>query len=226
MHARPWVYAAEIGRNREDTASMAIHAYLFSALLLSASPFAPAQTVANRAEAEFQDHWGGYLLSTAFRVDARQPKVILPPATLREGDELWIQPLRLYSDDYLILQRCLDAGCSKTEVVRAWNADGFMGPYPVLSRNVLVKRGGTYMLWMQHVEGQGMNTFGLYERDAPPLVFEPAGMRVDYNQAQLKAAQAHGPELIKKATPEKSMFVVSFESGSIVQMQALRAPTP
>jgi uncharacterized protein YodC (DUF2158 family) len=204
----------------------AIHSCLFSALLLSASPCAWTQAVGNPADAEFQNRWGGYLLSTAFRVDAKRPQVIFPPATLREGDELWIQPLRLYSDDYLVLQRCLDAACSKTEVVRAWNAYGFMGPYPVLSHTVQVKSGGPYMLWMQHVKGQGMNAFGLYERDAPPLVFEPAGMRVDYNQAQLKAARAHGPELIKKAAPEKSMFVVTFESGSIVQMQALRAPPP
>jgi hypothetical protein len=204
----------------------AFHSYLLSALTIGASPFAWTQSVANPADADFQHHWGGYLVSTAFRMDATRPEVILPPATLREGDQLWIRPLRIYSDDYLILQRCLDASCAKTEVVRAWNADGYMGPYPVLGHTVPVKSGGTYMLWMQHVAGQGMGAIGLYERDAPPLVFEPAGMRVEHNQAQLKLALAHGPEPIKKTQLERDSFVVSFDSGSMVQMQALRVPQP
>jgi hypothetical protein len=159
-------------------------------------------------------------------MDAARPEVILPPSSLREGDQLWIRPQRLNSDEYLILQRCLDAACAKTEVVRAWNAYGYMGPYPVLTHTVRVKSGGQYMLWMQHVPGQGLGSFRLYDRDAPPLVFEPAGSRVAYNQTQLKAAQAHGPEEIKRAQPDGSNFVASFEGGSTVLMQALRLPQP
>jgi hypothetical protein len=175
-------------------------------------------------DAEFSGRWGGFLISNAFRVDPNRPQVVLSPATLRDGDRLLIRPQRINADEYLILQRCIDAGCSKTEVVRAWNAYGYMGPYPVLTRTVRVQSGGPYMLWMQHVPGQGVGSFRLYDRDAPPLVFQPVGSRVAYNQMQLKAAQADGPEEIRKADAERSEFVVSFESGSTIRMEALRAP--
>jgi hypothetical protein len=199
---------------------------LLSGLVLCVAPLAWADAPAGAADAEFQGHWGGFLVSNAFRVDPDRPQVVQPPVTLREGDRLQIRPQRINSDEYLILQRCIDAGCSKTEVVRAWNAYGYMGPYPVLTRTVRVQAGGPYILWMQHVPGQGVGSFRLYDRDAPPLVFEPVGSRVAYNRTQLKQAQAHGPEQIKYAQPEKSKFVVTFEGGSTVQMQALRAPQP
>jgi hypothetical protein len=199
---------------------------LMSALLLGAAALAGTESSASPDNTDFKQRWGGLLTSTAFRIEPKRPEVILPPASLQPGDQLWIRPQRLNSDEYLILQRCIDAICSKTEVVRAWNAYGYMGPYPVLTRTVRVQAGGPYMLWMQHVPGQGVGSFRLYDRDAPPLVFEPAGAHVAYNVPQLKAAQAHGPEQIRLAQPEGSKYVASFEEGSTVEMQALRAPRP
>lgn len=175
--------------------------------------------------AEFQGHWGGFLTSNAFHVDVDRPQVILPPASLHDGDRLLIRPQRLNSDEYLILQRCLDADCSRAEVVRAWNAYGYMGPYPVLTRTIPIKSGGPYLLWMQHVPGQGVGSFKLYNRDAPPLVFEPVGLRVAYNLQQLKQAQEHGPEDIKASHVSDASYVVTFDSGSTVRMQALRTPS-
>jgi hypothetical protein len=179
-------------------------------------------SAANPANAEFQGPSGGYLISSAFRIDPDRPGVIRLPASVRAGDLIWIRPMRLNSDEYLILQKCIDADCSKAEVVRAWNAYGYMGPYPVLTNKVRVQPGVRYMLWMQRVPTMGTGSFRLYDRDAPSLVFKPAGSPELFKLADLKAAQEHGPAQIKKAQPERATFVVTFEGGSVVRMQALR----
>jgi len=204
----------------------AMHLCLLPGLLLCATPPAWAAAAANPANADFQGQWGGYLISSAFRIDPDRPGVILPPASVRAGDLFSIRPLRLNSDEYLILQKCINADCSKAQVVRAWNAYGYMGPYPVLTNTVRVQPGVRYMLWMQRVPTKGTGSFRLYERDAPPLVFEPAGSPELFKVTDLKAAQKHGPAQIKKAQPERASFVVTFEGGSVVQMQALRVAHP
>jgi hypothetical protein len=204
----------------------AMHLCLLPGLLLSALLHGWAAAAGNPANAEFQGPWGGYLISSAFRIDPDRPGVILPPASVRAGDLIWIRPLRLNSDEYLILQKCTNADCSDAQVVRAWNAYGYMGPYPVLTNKVRVQRGVRYMLWMQRVPTTGTGSFRLYERDAPSLVFKPAGPPELFKLTDLKAAQEHGPAQIKKAQPERASFVVTFEGGSVVRMQALRVAPP
>jgi hypothetical protein len=179
---------------------------------------------ADTASGDFQGHWGGFLTSNAFQVKTDNPQFVVPPASLREGDRLLIRPQRLNFNEYLILQRCLDTECTKAEVVRAWNAYGYMGPYPVLTRTVDVKAGGQYILWMQHVPSQGVHSYRLYDRDAPPLVFRPVGKLVEYTEKQLSEAQLQGPEAIKSGHALDSVYVVKFASGSTVRMQALRLP--
>jgi len=204
----------------------AIHFCLLSLLLLGETLLASAAGVSSPANADFQDERGGYLISSDFKVDPDRPGVILPPASVRAGDLLRIRPLRVNSDEYLILQRCVDAVCSKAQVVRAWNAYGYMGPYPVLTNKVRVQPGGSYMLWLQRVPTKGTGSFKLYDRDAPPLTFVPAGSHELFAFADLKAAQEHGPAHIKAVQPKRVIFIVTFEGGSVVQMQALRAAQP
>ena len=193
---------------------------LLSVFLLCATRLAASG--ANPAGADFQGQQGGYLTSSDFKVDPDRPGVIVAPASVRAGDLLRIRPLRLNSDEYLILQKCVDADCSKAQVVRAWNAYGYMGPYPVLTNKVRVQSGVRYMLWLQRVPTKGTGSFKLYERDAPPLTFKPAGSPQLFWVANLKAAQEHGPAHIKTAQTEGASFVVTFEGGSVVRMQALR----
>jgi hypothetical protein len=198
--------------------------HLLSLFLLCGT--ASASTTSNPANSDFQRQWGGYLTSSDFRVDPDRPGVILPPAGERVGDLLWIRPMRLNADEYLILQQCVDANCSKAQVVRAWNAYGYMGPYPVLANTVQVQPGVSYMLWLQRVPTKGNGSFHLYERDAPPLTFEPAGSPKLFSVADLKAAREHGPAHIKTAQTERTSFVVTFEGGSVVRMQAKRVAQP
>jgi hypothetical protein len=199
---------------------------LLSAILLCAARLTAAAGASNPANTDFQPQWGGYLISSDFTVDPRRPGVVLPPASVRAGDLLRIRPLRINSDEYLILQKCVDADCSKAQVVRAWNAYGYMGPYPVLTSKVPVQAGGGYLLWLQRVPTAGNGSFKLYDRDAPPLTFAPVGSHALFAFADLKAAREHGPALIKTAKTEGKSFLVTFEGGSVVQMQALRAAPP
>ncbi|MGH8305846.1 MAG: hypothetical protein ACRETG_09570, partial [Steroidobacteraceae bacterium] len=142
-------------------------------LLIAALPCWTAPALA-AAATDPAGRSGGYLVFSDFTVDAEK-HVISPPATARAGDLLQIRPLRLNDDEYLILQKCTSADCTKAEVVRAWNSGGYMGPYPVLSDKIPIKAGAKYMLWMQRVPTRGVENFSLYQRDSPPLVFTPAG---------------------------------------------------
>ena len=193
-----------------------------SGLLLCMTLPALAMALATPTDAGFRSQRGGYRSSNAFSEDPNRRGVIVPPAALRTGDWLLIEPLRINSDEYLILQACVDADCSTAQVVRAWNAYGRMGPYPMLTRKVRVESGVRYMLWLQRVPTKGNGSFKLIERDAPPLVFVPDGAPELMRVADLEAARDHGPSLIKRALAERTSFVVTFDRGSVVRMKALR----
>jgi hypothetical protein len=97
-----------------------------------------------------------------------------------------------------------------------------MGPYPVISDKVPIEPGFKYMLWMQHISTRGGNSFSLYERSSPPLVFTPAGPAQLFASSDMKSAREHGPALITKSALEGSAWVATFEGGSVVRMQLLR----
>jgi hypothetical protein len=166
--------------------------------------------------------YGGSLIFNEFAVDSERHAVISPPTGAQPGDLLWIYPLRLNDDEYLILQKCRPPNCEESQVVRAWNSGGYMGPYPVLSVTVPIEAGWTYILWMQRIAIAGGGTFSLYERDSRPLVFVPAGSHQKFFAADLKSATEQGPSPIVRSAKEASTFVATFKGGSVVRMQMLR----
>ncbi len=169
---------------------------------------------------------GGALTSVAFSVDAERHAVISPPECARDGELLWIHPLRLNPDEYLILQKCASADCSRAEVVRAWNAYGSMGPYPVLTPKIPLERGARYLLWMQQVPVSGNRTFTEVERQGRPLVFTPFGslLELPWARGALAAATARGPTPVERSEQKTSAFVATFQGGSSVWMRAMRRP--
>jgi hypothetical protein len=181
---------------------------------------APPLTAATAAGATGH---GGYLVFNQFTVDADRHSVIVPPPDTRAGDLLWIRPLRLNSDEYLVVQKCSSADCATAEVERAWNAAGIMGWYPILSNKVRIEAGATYMIWMQRIPVKGGRAFSLYERDSPPLVFSPAGPAGLFADANLKEAQGSGPTPVASSSTEGPDFVATFAGGSVVRMEMLRA---
>jgi hypothetical protein len=202
------------------------------AILLSLSGVAPvpgpvAAAAAPEAEgacATFKPGTGGALVSVAFSVDAERHAVISPPQCERGGELLWIRPMRLNPDEYLILQKCVSADCSKAEVVRAWNSYGTMGPYPVLTPKIPLDSGVRYLLWMQRVPVAGNHTFREIEREGRPLVFTPFGslLELPWAREALEKAASRGPTPVERSEQKDSAYVATFQGGSSVWMRAMR----
>jgi hypothetical protein len=171
----------------------------------------------------FATQHGGYQISNEFTVEPQRHSVISPPPGADADDLLWIRPLRLNGDEYLVLQRCNSADCSDAQVLRAWNTFGPMGPLRISSNKVRMEAGAKYMIWMQRISVMGGETFPLFERDSPSLVFAPAGPAKIVAAADLEGARKHGPTQITKTSKERGAFVVTFEGGSVVRMEMLRA---
>jgi hypothetical protein len=171
---------------------------------------------------QFSSQYGGYRVSTDFTVDGKDHTVISLPVGARPGDLLSIRPLRLNSDEYLILQKCKSPDCTEATVVRAWNALGHMHPDSSNSDKIPIKAGARYMLWMQRISTPGSYTFSLYERKSPPLVFTPAGSPETISVSDLTGARKRGPTPIGRSSKEGGVFIAKFEGGSVVRMKLLR----
>lgn len=193
-----------------------------SAAAMAALISAGAAAGAARAGA-FDDHHGGYAISTGFSVGGARHAVISLPPDAQAGDLLGVRPLRLNDDEYLVLQKCAAPDCSRAEIVRAWNSSGAMGPFPVPSDKVAIESQSTYLLWLQRLPTKGSGTFALYEQFGKPLSFVPAGSARLMAGADLQAAAQHGPSRIVKTSRQGSTYVATFEGGSVVRMQLLRA---
>lgn len=191
-------------------------------LLLFGALASWAATTSGAERAPFSQQYGGYLVSTDFSVDAKDHTVISLPVGARPGDLLSIRPLRLNNDEYLILQKCKLPGCTEPQVVRAWNASGHMGPDLVTSNKIPIVRDTTYMLWMQRISTRGGNSFSLYERNSPALVFIPAGSAEAFEASDLAGARKRGPTPIDRSSQESGVFAAKFEGGSVVRMKLLR----
>jgi hypothetical protein len=192
------------------------HLLLFGALATCAT------TASSAEKAPFSYQYGGYWVSTDFTVDSKDHTVISLPIGARPGDLLSIRPLRLNNDEYLILQKCKLPGCTDAQVVRAWNAAGHMGPDPVTSNKIPIARDTIYMLWMQRISTKGGNSFSLYERNSPALVFIPAGSPEIFQASDLAGARKHGPTRIDRSSQGSGVFTAKFEGGSVVRMKMLR----
>lgn len=201
---------------------MSVHSCRWPQLLLLGTLAAWAATTSGAEKTEFSSQYGGYRVSTDFTVDGKDQTVISLPVGVRSGDLLSIHPLRLNSDEYLILQKCETPDCTEATVVRAWNALGYMRPDLINSNKIPLKAGARYMLWMQRISTQGSGSFSLYERNSPPLVFTPAGSPAIFLASDLAGARKHGPTPIDRSSKESGVFLAKFEGGSVVRMKLLR----
>jgi hypothetical protein len=190
----------------------------WSQLLLFGTLAAWAATTSGAEKLKFSSQFGGYGISTDFTVGDRNHGVISLPDGARPGDLLSIRPLRLNSDEYLILQQCTNPDCVEAGVVRVWNVRGPISQ----SGKVAVKAGQKYMLWMQHIPTKGNQYFTLYADNSPPLEFLPLGPPEITDVADLQAARAMGPTPITRSKIDTKVFIATFESGSVVHIQLLR----
>jgi len=191
-------------------------------LLLFGTLAAGVATTSGAERTLFSSQYGGYQVSTDFTVDSKDHAVISLPVGARPGDLLSVRSLRLNNDEYLILQKCSSPVCTETEVVRAWNASGHMGPDPVISNKIPIERDTTYMLWMQRISTKGGGSFSLYERNSPALVFIPAGSPEIFEASDLAGARKRGPTRVDSSSKVSGAFIAKFEGGSVVRMKLLR----
>jgi hypothetical protein len=216
-----------LGHGTDTTKERFMYPYRSSSYLqtlLIGALFSCAATAAS-TETHFAPVYGGYLVSADFNIDAKNHAVISPPTAMLPGDLLRIRPLRLNNDEYLILQKCNLPDCTQSQVVRAWNALGHMGPDLLISNKVPIEAGFTYMLWMQRIPTRGGNSFSLYERNSPPLVFRPAGSPQIFSASDLEGARKRGPMRIDRSSTVGTAFIAKFAGGSVVRMQLLRPKT-
>jgi hypothetical protein len=210
-------------RTKAKERSMSGHcpSYLPRLLLIGLLSSLAASTPA--AENQFAPQFGGYLVSTDFRIDSSNHAVINLPVEARSGDLLSIRPLRLNNDEYLILQKCNSPDCTQARVVRAWNAAGRMGHDFVTSNKIPIESGARYMLWMQRISTQGGGSFSLYTENSPPLALIPQGPPELFEASDLLGAREHGPTRIRKSYVAGTAFITKFDGGSVVRLQLLRA---
>jgi hypothetical protein len=211
--------------NTHRSALLAILVPLVALVALAFRTAAAAAPEVDGACPSFKPGSGGALVSVAFSVDAERHAVISPPRCAARGQELlWIHPVRLNPDEYLILQKCASTDCAKAEVVRAWNNAGTMGPYPVLTPKIPLESGVRYLLWMQRVPVPGNRTFKEIEREGRPLVFTPFGslLELPWAREALEAAAARGPTPVERSEQKDSAYVATFQGGSSVWMRAMR----
>jgi hypothetical protein len=210
-------------RSKAKERSMSAYCLVYLPRLLLIGLLSVFAVATPAAEQEFASQFGGYLISTDFRIDGKSQAVIYLPAEARSGDLLSIRPLRLNNDEYLVLQKCDSPDCTQAQVVRAWNALGRMGHDLLMSNKIPVKTGVSYMLWMQRISTQGGNSFSLYKQNSPPLVLIPEGPPELFEASDLLGARERGPTRIQKSYVAGTAFVTKFEGGSVVRMQLLRA---
>jgi hypothetical protein len=199
------------------------HARLLPELLIIAALSVVSSIAAAVETSSFATETAGYKSSNAFSIDPQNHSVVSPPDDARAGDLLWIHPLRLNADEYLILQTCKSAGCTDAQVVRAWNAYGAMGPLPIVSNKIRMEAGTTYLIWMQRISVKGGGTFPKFQNASAPLTFVPTGSDKLFAAADLEGARQRGPTPIAKSSQEGRSFVATFRGGSVVRMQILRA---
>jgi hypothetical protein len=168
--------------------------------------------------------YGGYQILAQFNV-APEGTVIRLPSDTAPGDLIWIRPLRLNPDEYLVLQKCAATDCSTGEVVRAWNTAGPMGPLGEINNKLPIKAGMRYMIFMQRIPVRGGGVFPQYKLDSPPLVFSPAGPARLFQASDVKASREKGLQRVTHTEIRGSEFVATFDGGSVVRLKVLRTPT-
>jgi hypothetical protein len=190
-------------------------------LSLLASAQTTLSTVTVKAPA-YTSQYGGYLISGDFKVDPRMPFVVFPAQALIEDDILSIQPVHLMDDEYLVLQECATADCSRASLVRVWNASGALGPVQDGENRIWIKHENKYFIWLKRLPEVGSH-FTNFEVISPPLTLIPDDELAASHRPELLAAESADPIPVKTQVHEGSTFVVTYVGGSTVRIRRMRA---
>jgi hypothetical protein len=180
----------------------------------------------------YTSHHGGYLISGDFKVDPRMPFIVFPSQPLVAEDVLSVEPKYLADDDYLVVQECAAADCSRASVVRVWHPGGVATEIQNDPNRILIKHENKYWIWVKRLplaSTMGCNDcndqhfYTSFEPFGPPMVLMPNGELAAYNRAALLAARDQDPVPVKTQTHEGSTFVVTYADGSTVRIRRMHA---
>jgi hypothetical protein len=174
----------------------------------------------------YTSHHGGYLISGDFKVDSRMPTIVFPSQPLVADDVLSVQPVYLADDDYLVVQECASADCSRASLVRAWHPGGVATEIQNDPYRILIKHENKYWIWVKHLPlsaSVGRHFYTRFEPFSPPMVLMPSGELAAYNHEALLAAENEDPVQVKTQAHEGSTFVVTYQDGSIVRIRRMHA---
>lgn len=180
----------------------------------------------------YTSHHGGYLISGDFKVDPRMPSIVFPSQPLVAEDILSVEPKYLADDDYLVVQECASADCSRASLVRVWHPGGEATEIQNDPNRILIKHENKYWIWVKRLplaSTMGCNDcndqhfYTSFEPFGPPMVLMPNGELAAYNRQALLAAREQDPVPVKTQTHEGSTFVVTYADGSTVRIRRMHA---
>ncbi|MFC3651233.1 hypothetical protein ACFONN_06745 [Dyella humi] len=180
----------------------------------------------------YTSHHGGYLISGDFKVDPRIPSIVFPSQPLVAEDVLSVEPVYLAGDDYLVVQECASADCSRASVVRVWHPGGVATEIQNDANRILIKHENKYWIWVKRLplastmgcdDCNDQHFYTSFEPFSPPMVLMPSGELAAYNREALLAARTEAPVPVKEQSHEGSTFVVTYEDGSTVRIRRMHA---
>ncbi len=196
--------------------------------LMLVSALLQAQTTLPKVDVTappWQERHGGYLISSNFKVDTHMSAVIYPARPFHKGDILSVRLNQMKDDEYFILQECISNPCVKARILRAWNAYGALGRVPAHAEDrVWIPHEGKFFMWMQRIPMSGRaGPFTGYDPVSPPMVFNPTGSQVQFQDSNVEAAQRRGPETVVSSTHDGMSYAIKFDSGTSVLIKRMHA---
>jgi len=189
----------------------------------------------------FTEHHGGYVISGDFKVDPRMPYVVFPSRALVKDDILSVHPIHLNDNEYLVLQECVSADCSRARLVRVWGHTGALTPVGNSDYRIWITHENKYFIWLKRLpevsaqscgqSGSVLDThatkcrsrFSTFQQISPPLMLIPTGELAAYNQGVLQKAVLDDPVQVVQQAHEGSTYVVTYQGGSVVRVQRMHA---
>lgn len=201
---------------------------LLTFCLCASTPPASAQTTTTLPRitvtgTPYTRHHGGYVISGDFKVDPRMPDLVFPARALVKDDILSVQPIHLNDDEYLVLQECAVADCSRAHLVRVWDANGALTPVGNGDDRIWIGHENKYFIWLMRLPELPFSSFTQFALASPPLTLIPVGEAAADHRLELQDAHSSHPIPVKSYQHEGATFVVTFASGSVVRIKRMHA---
>jgi hypothetical protein len=172
----------------------------------------------------FTEHHGGYVVSGDFKVDPRMPYVVFPSRALVKDDILSVHPIHLNDNEYLVLQECVSADCSRARLVRVWGHTGALTPVGNSDYRIWITHENKYFIWLMRLPEIPFSAgFAQFLMISPPLTLVPAGSEAAYHRVELQNEKNNHPIPVSSYKHEGATFVVTYAGGSVVRIRRMHA---